>query len=369
MIFVLRRRLEVFRKTILLNCLAIQNDAKFFNGPPSGCGGPSNVMGSLKSGCQKEDAAVEYVYCRGAVTELLKYGPRDLHTATKNSNSPQVLFLIIPGNPGVVGFYKSFMWTLYQAFKQRYPVWAVSHAGHCAPPDTMDMVQDASKAESEDVFGLNGQIEHKLGFLLEHVPRDTHLVLIGHSIGCYIILEMMKRDPELKVVKSVLLFPTIERMASSPQGKVMTPVLCHLRYIVYLPIFLLSLLPERLKAGMVQLILRNMRSLDTSCIPATLSLINVDCAANAMYMGSQEMRMVQDRDNLTIQQHLDKLVFYYGATDHWCPVQYYQDIRRDFPDGDFRLCERGLRHAFVLDAGEEMANMITGWIDDDLKGL
>lgn len=54
-------------------------------------------------------------------------------------------------------------------------------------------------AESEDVFGLNGQIEHKLGFLLEHVPQDTRLVLIGHSIGCYIILEMMKRDPELKV--------------------------------------------------------------------------------------------------------------------------------------------------------------------------
>lgn len=58
---------------------------------------------------------------------------------------------------------------------------------------------DASVAESEDVFGLNGQIEHKLSFLLDHVPRDTHLVLIGHSIGCYIILEMMKRDPKLKV--------------------------------------------------------------------------------------------------------------------------------------------------------------------------
>ncbi|KAK3537103.1 hypothetical protein QTP70_002110 [Hemibagrus guttatus] len=233
----------------------------------------------------------------------------------------------------------------------------------------MDMIEGVSMTEAEDVFGLNGQIEHKLGFLLEHVPRDTHLILIGHSIGCYIILEMMKRDPELKVVKSVLLFPTIERMASSPQGKFMTPVLCHLRYVVYLPIFLLSLLPERLKAGMVQLVLRNMRSLDTSCVPATLSLINVDCAANAMYMGSQEMRMVLDRDNLTIQQHLDKLIFYYGATDHWCPVQYFQDIRRDFPDGDIRLCERGLRHAFVLDAGEEMANMITKWICDDIRGL
>lgn len=85
-----------------------------------------------------------------------------------------------------------------------------------------------------------------------------------------------------QVVKSVLLFPTIERMASSPQGKVMTPVLCHLRYVVYLPIFLLSLLPKRLKAGMVQLVLRNMHSLDTSCVPATLSLINVNCAGESV---------------------------------------------------------------------------------------
>jgi len=49
------------------------------------------------------------------------------------------------------------------------------------------------------VFGLNGQIEHKLAFLRKHVPRETSLVLVGHSIGCYIILQMMKRNPELKV--------------------------------------------------------------------------------------------------------------------------------------------------------------------------
>lgn len=75
-----------------------------------------------------------------------------------------------------------------------------------------------------------------------------------------------------------MLFPTIERMACSPQGKVLTPVLCRLRYAVYLPIFLLSLLPERLKAGMARLALRNLYSLDTYIVPATVSLINVDCA-------------------------------------------------------------------------------------------
>uniref|UniRef100_A0A671QY45 Lipid droplet-associated hydrolase n=2 Tax=Sinocyclocheilus anshuiensis TaxID=1608454 RepID=A0A671QY45_9TELE len=328
-----------------------------------------DVMCSPGSGGPGEDASVEYVYCRGAITELLKYGPTDLHADSKGPNPPKMLILVIPGNPGVVGFYKTYVWTLYQTFIRRYPVWAVSHAGHSMPPETYDMIEDASVTEEEDVFGLNGQIEHKLTFLRKHVPRDTNLLLIGHSIGCYIILEMMKRDPELKVVKAVMLFPTIERMAYSPQGKVMTPVLCRLRYTFYLPIFLLSLLPERLKVSIVHLALRNSYAVDTSIIPATVSLINVDCAANGMYMGSQEMRLVVERDNITIRQHLSKLIFYYGATDHWCPVQYYRDTRKDFPEGDIRLCERGIRHAFVLDAGEEMANMTAEWIFDDLRTL
>lgn len=71
-------------------------------------------------------------------------------------------------------------------------------------------------------------------------------------------------------------------MASTPQGKVMTPVLCHLRYAIYLPVFLLSLLPARLKECLVQLVLRNLRSLDTTTIPATISLIDVDCAGESI---------------------------------------------------------------------------------------
>ncbi|KAJ8387944.1 hypothetical protein AAFF_G00148780 [Aldrovandia affinis] len=178
---------------------------------------------------------------------------------------------------------------------------------------------------------------------------------------------MMKRDPELQVVKSVLLFPTIERMAISPKGRILTPVLCRLRYVAYVPVFLLSLLPLSLKAALVKFALRALRSLDLSIIPATISLFNIDCAANAMYMGSQEMIQVLGRDNSTIGENLDKLIFYYGATDQWCPVQYYHDIKRDFPDGNIRLCGKGFRHAFVLDAGKEVASMVAEWIRDDVE--
>lgn len=310
---------------------------------------------------RRDEPHTDFSYCCGAITEVLKFGACQLHAGHK------ALFLIIPGNPGVVGFYKTFMQTIHSMVGYRHPVWAVSHAGHCVPPHSMDMVEDASIIGNDDVFGLNGQIEHKLAFLRKHVPKETSLVLVGHSIGCYIILEMMKRNPELKVLKAVMLFPTIERMAQTPRGKVMTPVLCQMRYLAYLPLFFLSLLPEGLKASLIKLVFGAIRSLDHSVLQPTVDLLSGDCAANAMYMGGQEMKKVLERDNVTIKNNLDKLIFYYGATDHWCPVQYYHDIKQDFPQADLRLCENGFRHAFVLDAGRDVAKMVVEWISGDIR--
>uniref|UniRef100_A0A8C7YGV8 Lipid droplet-associated hydrolase n=1 Tax=Oryzias sinensis TaxID=183150 RepID=A0A8C7YGV8_9TELE len=137
---------------------------------------------------------------------------------------------------------------------------------------------DARAAAEDDVFGLNGQIEHKLAFIREHIPKGSSLVLVGHSIGCYIILEMMRRNPELKVLKAVMLFPTIERMAESPQGRRMTPLLCQMRYLAYLPVFLLSLLPDILKAALIKLVFSNITSLDHCILQPTVQLLRGDSA-------------------------------------------------------------------------------------------
>lgn len=82
----------------------------------------------------------------------------------------------------------------------------------------------------------------------------------------------------LQVLKAVLLFPTIERMAQSPQGKVMTPVLCQLRYLAYLPLFLLSLLPQRVAALLVRLLLRGLPALDPCVLRPALQMFSGDCA-------------------------------------------------------------------------------------------
>lgn len=64
-----------------------------------------------------------------------------------------------------------------------------------------------------------------------------------------------------------------------------------------------------------------------------------------------------------------QLTFYYGAADAWCPVQYYEEMKTEFPEGDIRLCEKGIRHAFVLEASKEVAEMVVDWLQDDLSML
>ena len=75
--------------------------------------------------------------------------------------------------------------------------------------------------------------------------------------------------------------------------------------------------------------------------------------------------VVSDINNFLSQvigQNVKKLIFYYGATDHWAPVSYYEDMKNKFPEGEIYLCERKFKHAFVLESSEEVAEMVALWI-------
>ena len=90
---------------------------------------------------------------------------------------------------------------------------------------------------NESLYGLDGQIRHKLAFINETLTKDCKITFIGHSIGCQIIMELMKElsyesancdktksvsqtIPTLTINKAYFLFPTIERMRQTPAGRV-----------------------------------------------------------------------------------------------------------------------------------------------------
>ncbi|XP_070091964.1 lipid droplet-associated hydrolase isoform X4 [Equus caballus] len=214
----------------------------------------------------KEEIPVheEFILCCGVETQVLKCGPWTDLFNDQSANRPKLLIFVITGNPGFSAAYVPFVKALYSSVNKRFPVWVISHAGHALAPKDKKILttsDDPNAQEVEDIYGLCGQVEHKLAFLRTHVPKEMKLVLIGHSIGCYISLQILKLAPELP------------------------------------------------------------------------------------------------------------LTFYYGTVDAWCPKEYYEDMKKDFPEGDIRLCEKKIPHAFVLGFHQEMADMVADWLKDDLSKI
>ncbi|KAI2522551.1 LDAH isoform 10, partial [Pan troglodytes] len=128
------------------------------------------------------------------------------------------------------------------------------------------------------------------------------LVLIGHSIGSYFTLQMLKRVPELPVIRAFLLFPTIERMSESPNGRIATPLLCWFRYVLYVTGYLLlKPCPETIKSLLIR---RGLQVMNLENEFSPLNILEPFCLANAAYLGGQEMMEVVKRDDETIKEHL-----------------------------------------------------------------
>ncbi|XP_066275914.1 lipid droplet-associated hydrolase-like [Branchiostoma lanceolatum] len=294
----------------------------------------------------------EYPCVDGIRTHVMKCG--DFPT----DQGKKLLYLIIPGNPGVVGYYDKFMRELYRAHGGRIPVWGMAHAGHVTLPDD---VKKENSGASKGTYGFKDQIAHKIAFVKNHVPRDTQLILIGHSVGCYMVLEILKHCPEVDVLKGVQLLPMIERLKETPNGSRLAPS-TYFRWLAVFVAFLLSFLPDVAKRWLLKLYFLG-RKLDEGAVEASLNLFDPNVTNNSIFMGWQELSLVHEPDLQCIGQHLDKLIFYYGVTDGWAPVSFYQRMKNTFPQGDIHLCERGIQHAFCLEQSAEMAGMVAEWIE------
>ena len=215
------------------------------------------------------------------------------------------------------------------------------------------------------LLSLQGQVKHKILYVNHHVPPGTKVILVGHSIGCYIILRMLK-ELERPVLKCLLLFPTIERMAESPKGRY-SEVILHIRWLApWLMLIPRYLIPASLKYYLLKWYFRG-RNIPESAIKATLKLADPSPISCVAEMGNEELQTVCGADYHLIEDNLDKLLFYYGQNDHWCPVKFYDEMKERYPSADIRLCQEGFQHAFVLESSKEMAEWVWEWLEENVR--
>ena len=145
-------------------------------------------------------------------------------STSENSSTSRHLIYFITGNPGLISYYNTFLKTLNDLLSLN-PT-SNSDFFHIHG-QSLACFEDASTPPGHHTpFTLEEQISFSLTALqeLHNTKNYGSVILIGHSVGAYILLELITRlrrfsqSSPIKIKAGILLFPTVTHIALSPSG-------------------------------------------------------------------------------------------------------------------------------------------------------
>ena len=150
--------------------------------------------------------------------------------------NPAYHILFIPGNPGCIGFYDTFLLLLSRLLESYHVEICAFSLAHFIDYPKHDRFSGGNKP-----IGLQGQIDYVETLLQTYLvdPPASALdakdgmvpkvIIVGHSVGAYIGLEILRRwrmksrttvrKEEIRIVGFLGLWPTVTWIGSSPSGR------------------------------------------------------------------------------------------------------------------------------------------------------
>lgn len=263
------------------------------------------------------------------------------------------LVYFVPGNPGLIEYYNSFLKFLRVLLdrSQRevaYDIYGRSLYGFhdddhvpftnsCPPYSLEEQILKAyanvaeRRIEDSAKPGENGK------------PYDF-VVIAGHSVGAYITLEIFHRhhhNPSLarhlKLYHGILLFPTVTHIAKSPSGKRLNALNEYSflgRNVHHLAKALLLPFPNAL----LRFVCRKLMGFTPEAARITVEFLRSrDGIWQGLHMGKDEMATISDdrwdeelwevfHDAEEHRHQLPKFMFFFAKEDHWVA----NDVRDEF---------------------------------------
>jgi pimeloyl-ACP methyl ester carboxylesterase len=158
----------------------------------------------------------------------------------KKAAARTYLIYFMPGNPGLIEYYRTYMTHLYGVLSRggatdrsvEYQVYGRSFSGFEAGEH--ELSANTNKYHGYPPYGLQDQIRHAeddvtdlVEELVDYGAKDVRVILVGHSVGGYVALEVIRRlrahgivgeDYATRIVGGVALFPTVAEIAKSESG-------------------------------------------------------------------------------------------------------------------------------------------------------
>ncbi|GAA6007386.1 hypothetical protein JCM10207_006323 [Rhodosporidiobolus poonsookiae] len=309
----------------------------------------------------------------------------DASTSSASSTTKLVL-LFLPGNPGLVNYYTAFLSSLRNALpsplRETTEIYAVGHLGHSTAPGL-----EGRGFRPQEQASLDEQVEDKVRFVDElrggalRVGQEggARCVVLGHSIGAWVGMQLIKQRPSLTALH--MLFPTLSHMASTPNGRKLSPLFSSwtLRPVFY-STTALSYLPTALTSKLVGLLTGQV---GPGMEVTTRLVSSPQTVLAALTMAREELATVTELDGAAVGQlaREGKLWIYYAAegVDGWVTEDAAREVERTVEDAvgreqrerRVRRCIEGMPHAYVLDEAHSasLARKCAGWIVEDLASL
>ncbi|KAL0676017.1 hypothetical protein Bca4012_003998 [Brassica carinata] len=290
-------------------------------------------MESEKELMNEAKISVNFRLCRvsGSMTEVMEI----------QAESPKFHVLFIPGNPGVVSFYNDFLESLHQFLDGNASITAVGQISHTS-----------KDWESGKLFSLQEQIDHKVEFIRQE-PESVKvpIILVGHSIGSYISLEILRKCPE-KVLYCIGLYPFLTLNQQSTKQSLIGKLAAS---------SLLSATASFLVASLGLLSMSAARRLVSYSLGASWSdtAVQATCThlrqyhtmrnsldLNSDYAIHFGYKLAAEPDWEFMRENQNKLAFLFGIDDHWGPLHLFEEISKKAPGTSLSIESEGHTHGF-----------------------
>lgn len=182
-----------------------------------------------------------------------KFAPLEAHISLDSIYCPprrlssdhgEYHIFFITGNPGLMAYYHKFLASLSNLFNEDQDISNGVNGVHIYGHSLGGFNTTAEEETKVAPYGLQQQIDYVETTLESYVraqnsirksqqaietssQRPLKVILMGHSVGAYILLEVLRRSRKqlslggetgMEVVGGVLLFPTVTHIAKSPSG-------------------------------------------------------------------------------------------------------------------------------------------------------
>ncbi|CAA6660618.1 unnamed protein product [Spirodela intermedia] len=259
-----------------------------------------------------------------------------------HSEEPLLHILFIPGIQvhWIPSFYKEFIEAIYEIFEGSVSITAICHLSHTK-----------ESCANGRTFSLHDQINHKVDFINQEL-QDTGIpiVMVGHSIGSYICLEILKAMPLLGVKFTVALYPFLTLNKDSLKQSLIgltsrSPILSTAASSLLRS---LGLLPAPIKNLLVRGSLGP--SWTAGAVEAvSTNLLQYQTMRNVLFMTRTEFeKLSEEPDWSFIRTKQDQIALLFGDDDHWGPLS---------------LSEEGHTHAFCCTKAGSV------WVAKHVAGL